>query len=88
MSEGRTKSIHDDSYRILVELLRAERESAGITQTDLAVMIGADQSFVSKYERCERRVDLIEVRQLCQAMGVDLQKLLARFETEIERRGL
>lgn len=88
MSEGKIKSIHDDAYRILVGLLRAERESAEITQIDLATLIGTDQSFVSKYERCERRLDMIEVRQVCVALGITLEKFVRSFEAEISSRGM
>lgn len=88
VNEGKFKSIHDDAYRTLVGLLRAEREAAGVTQVDLAALLGTDQSFVSKYERCERRLDIIELRQICVAIGTNLRDFIDRFEKELKGKGL
>ncbi|MEM8556718.1 MAG: helix-turn-helix transcriptional regulator [Bacteroidota bacterium] len=48
--------------------LRRER---GLTQTDLAQRLGRPQSFVSKYERAERRLDVIEFLQITEALEAD-----------------
>ena len=66
------KSIHDQRYIEVVALIRKARERAGLTQHDLAKLLGRPQSYVSKVETCERRLDYIELLQMCRAIGVAL----------------
>lgn len=47
------------------------RKDAGVTQVDLAARLGKPQQFVSKYERGDRRVDLVEFIAVCRALRVD-----------------
>lgn len=65
-------SIHDQRYIETVALLRKAREGSGLTQRDLARLLGRPQSYVSKVETCERRLDYVELLQLCRAIGVAL----------------
>ncbi len=74
------KSLHSTEYRLLLEMLRAAREKAGLTQEDLAVKLSATQSFVSKCERGERRLDVIELRHWCDAMEISLPAFLKKFD--------
>jgi len=67
----------------LQALLREVRSEAGLTQTDLARRLGQPQSFVSKYESGERRLDILELRQVCQAIGVSLPEFIRRLEEEL-----
>jgi transcriptional regulator with XRE-family HTH domain len=71
-----------------VECLRSARHEANITQVDLANQLGIDQSYVSKYERSERRLDIIEVRAICKALSVDFGEFVVTFEKRLKRRGL
>ncbi|MBI4578270.1 MAG: helix-turn-helix transcriptional regulator [Planctomycetes bacterium] len=64
----------------LQSLLRKIRIEAGLRQSDLADRIGQPQSFVSKYESGERRLDLIELHAICRATGVPLEAFVRRFE--------
>jgi ribosome-binding protein aMBF1 (putative translation factor) len=48
------------------------RDKAGLTQVDVAKPLGVPQSVVSKYESGERRLDLLELSDVCAAMGVPL----------------
>jgi transcriptional regulator with XRE-family HTH domain len=50
---------------------------------DLARRIGQPQSFVSKYESGERRLDLVELREICDAVGVSLEVFVRRFEESL-----
>ena len=77
MIERRTKTIHAASYLVLMESLRAAREKADVTQTELASRLEVDQSYISKYERTERRLDVIELRAICQALGLNFQCFVA-----------
>ncbi|MFL6331803.1 MAG: helix-turn-helix domain-containing protein [Pyrinomonadaceae bacterium] len=64
----------------LQELLRQIRVDAELKQTDLAERLGQSQSFVSKYESGERRLDLLELRQICEAVGISLAAFVRKFE--------
>ena len=88
MAEPQPKSIHDAAYQVLIECLRSARQKASVTQVDLAARLGVDQSYVSKYERCERRLDAIELRAVCRALGIELGKFIQSFERELRERKL
>jgi transcriptional regulator with XRE-family HTH domain len=81
-------SLHEASYRLLLERIRSARRAADITQAELAEHLGTDQSFVSKYERGERRLDVVELRAICRAIGIDFVGFLSSFEKELQEREL
>lgn len=60
-------------------MLVGVRESLGLTQIDIAVRLGKPQSFVSKYERGERRLDLPEAIEVLRAIDVDPLEFLAEY---------
>jgi len=65
------KTIHARTYRALLEHLKAARRAAGLTQETVANRLGCPQSFVSKYENGERRLDVLEYLRVTQAIGLD-----------------
>ena len=65
------KNIRVNQQKKLLVLLRSVRVEAGLTQSELASRLGTDQTFISKYESGERRLDILELREVCQAIGVD-----------------
>lgn len=69
----------------LQALLRSIRHEANLRQSDLAERLGRPQSFVSKYESGERRLDLVELRQACQALGISLEEFVQRFEESLHQ---
>ncbi|MBV2180950.1 MAG: helix-turn-helix domain-containing protein [Castellaniella sp.] len=73
------KSIYTQEYSIFCRTLRLVREEAGLTQENVAAQLGATQTFISKCERGERRLDLVELRAWCDALGVDLTCFIQRF---------
>ena len=73
---------HKDQHAHLLELLRQIRAEAGLRQVDLAKRLRQPQSFVSKYESGERRLDLLELQQVCFAVGISLLEFAKRFESE------
>lgn len=75
---GRT--IYTDEHRRLVALLREMREEAGLRQAEVARRLGRHQSFVSKYEAGQRRLDLVELREICRVLGVGLVEFVTRYE--------
>lgn len=76
------KSIYTEEYKLMLDALRRMREVAGVTQAELAKRLGITQSALSKWERGERRMDVIEVRNYCLAMYTDFRT----FITDIERQ--
>lgn len=79
------KSIHDQRYIEVVALLRKARERSGLTQRDVARLLGRPQSYVSKVETCERRCDYVELLYLCRAIGVGLDEITpAEFRDLLE----
>jgi transcriptional regulator with XRE-family HTH domain len=55
-------SKHSQEYKTLARRLREAREAAGMTQVEAAIRLGKPQSFVSKCEAGERRIDAIELK--------------------------
>lgn len=70
-----SRSSADPEYVELIAALRRARETKSLTQEELARLLGKPQSFVSKYEACERRLDLIETLRACKAIGVQLRDI-------------
>ena len=75
--------MHRREQTTLQELLRNMRVSAGLRQSDVAKKLGVPQSFVSKYEAGERRLDLIEIRKLCDLFGSSLSRFAVLFEKKL-----
>lgn len=65
----------------LAALLRQVRLDANLTQLQLAEKIGQAQSYVSKYENGEQRIDLIELEAVCKAVGISLTDFVERYES-------
>jgi transcriptional regulator with XRE-family HTH domain len=77
--------VEEHGRQALLRLFKAVRSEAGLTQVDLAQCLGVPQSFVSKYENGERRLDLLEAHRVCRALGVSLRDFSARFEAELAK---
>ena len=78
------KSIHSQYYGVFLNLKQYRRKAA-LTQIQLAEKLGETQTFVSKCERGERRIDVIELRTFCEAFGISLSQFSTRLEREIRR---
>lgn len=74
------KSFGTSEQKNLLVLLRRIRLDAGLRQIDVAKRLQQPQSFVSKYEPGERRLDLLELRQVCIAVGITLAAFVRQFE--------
>lgn len=74
--------MHASRYGILRARLIELREARGITQTEIAAKLGKPQSYVSKYERGERRLDIVELIAVAKALGVDPVQLCAELAGE------
>ncbi len=78
------KSTHRYEYHILLKILYGMRSNAGLKQGELADKLGVHQSFISKIESGERRLDIIELRDICQALEVDLMQVIKELEKYID----
>ena len=70
----------DEEQRKLVSLLRMLRLESHLTQINLADRLGLPQSYVSKYESGQRRLDILELRHLCRALGIDFIDFTRRLD--------
>jgi transcriptional regulator with XRE-family HTH domain len=78
------KSVFTDAYRYFISLLIAARKTKNLTQAVLAQRLGKPQSFVSKYESCERRLDVVETILVTNAIGVNLAVILKKTASIID----
>jgi len=67
----------------LFTLLKKNRQDRGIRQVELAEKLGVPQSFISKYESGDRRLDVLELRQVCDALGISLQEFIQELESNL-----
>jgi transcriptional regulator with XRE-family HTH domain len=74
------KSVFSKDYEIFLRCLRSAREKQGLTQVEVAERLGESQSFVSKCERGERRLDIVEVRAFCRAIGISFVEFVREFD--------
>lgn len=74
------KTLHSEGHRRLVALLRECRETAGLTQVEVARRLRRGQGFVSTYESGQRRLDLVELDAICTALGVDVISFVRRWQ--------
>jgi transcriptional regulator with XRE-family HTH domain len=65
------KSIYSQEYQALLSKLVAARKAGGLTQQSLADKLGRHQSFISKIETGERRMDVVEFLHISRAIGFD-----------------
>ena len=80
------KSTHTPEYDIFVRLLRETRLAAGISQDKLAKLLGRDQSILSRWESGELRLDPVQLRDFCLAVGTTLPAFIADFEKRLASR--
>jgi transcriptional regulator with XRE-family HTH domain len=74
-----TASLHTTRYRFLRDFLTEARKSQGLSQEALAEKLGRLQTFVSKYERGERRLDVVELLDVTDALQLDASKLIRQL---------
>lgn len=70
------KTLGSARHKLLVDLIVAKREAAGLTQTQLAEKLGEYQSFVARLESGQRRIDVIEFLELASKLGFDPTKAI------------
>ncbi len=76
------KTIHSEAYKLLVDWLSSKRQLQGMTQQQLSEKLRRPQSFVSKFEGGERRLDFIETIEICTALNADPHEIVALIHKE------
>jgi transcriptional regulator with XRE-family HTH domain len=76
-----TASVHSARYRRLRTLLIDARRAQKLSQADVAEKLGRVQTYVSKYERGERRLDLIEFLDVAAVLALEPEKVLRQLQT-------
>ena len=77
------KSLYRTENLELAALLRSLREALGLTQTQFAARLKRNQTYVSNVELGIRRLDLVELRDYCVGLEIELAELIARWEARI-----
>ena len=73
-----------DKYKLFRELLVQTRENHSITQVQLASKLGKPQSYISKYERGERRLDVIEFIDIMLALDIDPEEFIKELRQKYD----
>ncbi|HEY8606314.1 MAG TPA: helix-turn-helix transcriptional regulator [Noviherbaspirillum sp.] len=78
--------IHDVRYQVFREMLAEIRVRKGMLQSDVAEKLGKNQSFVSKYERGERRLDFPEFLDVADVLGIEVTEFVDAYRGKLARR--
>jgi transcriptional regulator with XRE-family HTH domain len=78
-----SSSLHSHHYQVFRNMLIAAREQAGLTQVEVAKKLAKPQSFVSKYERGERRLDFTEFIELAGLFEINISDFVAQYQSNI-----
>lgn len=76
---SKEKTIFDQKYRTLIDELAVERKRLSISQQELAETIGVKQPDISKIEKFERRLDVLEFALILKALRVKDNTKLQRI---------
>ena len=71
-----------DAHNQLRDVLLDARRKKGLTQVEVATLLEKPQSFVSKYESGERRLDIIEFLEVCKALKVNPATIIQQLEID------
>lgn len=86
--EDDVRSVYTRRYETLLRFLVSARNDAGLTQVELGDRLGKPQSFVSKFERGERRLDVVELVEIAEVLEFDVCKLVETIQSHKSgRRG-
>lgn len=77
------KSIHSKLYHRIIARLRAKREGKGLSQYQLSQILKVQLSYVSKIETCERRLDILELMNICEALDLSFIDFVREIDEDI-----
>jgi transcriptional regulator with XRE-family HTH domain len=76
--------VYRTEYQILLTQLRAARKVAGLTQVEVARRLNRTQGYVNKLETGERRMDVVQLRDFCEALEIDFVRFIGDYEAAIQ----
>lgn len=76
------KSIHSDDQARFQKLIRDLRKEANLTQAQLADRLNTPTSRICNYEKGNRRMDMVQLKEYCAALGITLHQFIDRFDTQ------
>lgn len=77
-------SLHRPQYEVFRNMMVKARETSGLTQVQIADALGRPQSFVSKYERGDRRLDFTEFVEIAGILGIDVATFITAYQDSIK----
>jgi transcriptional regulator with XRE-family HTH domain len=80
-------NLNSPEYILLREMLRRERCITGLSQEEVAADLGRAQSFVSKYEKGERRLDVVDFIRLCDVLCINPTALVRELCKKLKEQG-
>lgn len=81
-----SKAIHRTENEVLIRLIRSLRQEAGLSQEQCCWKLGRPQSFMSDVERGIRRLDLVQISDLCAVFGISLQEFVRRYDQSLREQ--
>ena len=81
-----TKAIYRPEYEVFLQQLRRMRLESGLTQAQCSTALGRPQSFMSDVERGVRRLDIVQLRDLCLVLGTDLSSFSKAYEQALKAK--
>jgi transcriptional regulator with XRE-family HTH domain len=78
------KTTYRPEHLALRDLLKTYRKAAGLTQVQCSKALGHSQSFMSDVESGTRRLDIVQLRDLCEVLGISLMELVQELEAAIK----
>ncbi|MGQ9706970.1 MAG: helix-turn-helix domain-containing protein [bacterium] len=76
------KSIHSEEYKSIINKLKKVRIEVGLTQKEVSKILKKPQSYISKIENCERRLDILKLKELASIYKKDLTYFLNSNEKD------
>ncbi|MGK7244806.1 helix-turn-helix domain-containing protein [Buttiauxella agrestis] len=74
------KTIYRKEYLSVLLFLKSSRIEKNLSQEDLASLLDKDQTYVSKFESGIRRLDVVEVFDICKALDINLKDIISIIE--------
>ncbi|WP_457266389.1 helix-turn-helix domain-containing protein [Pseudomonas sp. P5_C3] len=78
-----SKTIYRPEHAVLLSLLKTYRKAAGLTQVQCSKALNRPQSFMSDVESGTRRLDIVQLRDLCKVLRIGLVDLIVEFEKSL-----
>ena len=79
-----TKAIYRHEHMIFLQVLKRMRVESGMTQAQCSAALGRPQSFMSDVERGVRRLDTVQLRDLCLVLGITLTNFTKAYEDALD----